>query len=86
MPHRRLHPAARARAQAEGAAEDPGIKDGRADLIAFGRPFLANPDLPERYRKGAKLNEPDVATFESMRTIWPCLVALLSNVFICRLD
>ncbi|HZR69759.1 MAG TPA: alkene reductase [Burkholderiales bacterium] len=39
------------------------VKDGRADLVAFGRPFLANPDLPERYRKGAKLNEPDMATF-----------------------
>jgi len=39
------------------------LKDGRADLVAFGRPFLANPDLPERYRKGAKLNEPDMATF-----------------------
>jgi N-ethylmaleimide reductase len=39
------------------------LKEGRADLVAFGRPFLANPDLPERYRKGAKLNEPDMATF-----------------------
>ncbi len=39
------------------------LKDRRADLIAFGRPFLANPDLPERYRKGAPLNAPDMATF-----------------------
>lgn len=39
------------------------LKDKRADLIAFGRPFLANPDLPERYRKGAALNAPDMATF-----------------------
>jgi N-ethylmaleimide reductase len=39
------------------------LKDGRADLVAFGRPFLANPDLPERYRKGAALNAPDMATF-----------------------
>ncbi|MDX1645881.1 MAG: alkene reductase [Longimicrobiales bacterium] len=31
---------------------------GRADLVAFGRPFLANPDLLERFRKGAELNEP----------------------------
>jgi N-ethylmaleimide reductase len=26
-------------------------------------PFLANPDLPERFRQNAPLNEPDVATF-----------------------
>jgi N-ethylmaleimide reductase len=39
------------------------LKEKRADLIAFGRPFLANPDLPERYRKGAALNAPDMATF-----------------------
>ncbi len=36
---------------------------GRADLVAFGVPFLANPDLPERYRRGAPLNAPDPATF-----------------------
>ena len=34
-----------------------------ADLVAFGVPFLANPDLPERYRRGAALNKPDQATF-----------------------
>lgn len=37
-----------------------------ADLIdaaAFGRAFIANPDLPERFRIGADLNEPDGATF-----------------------
>ncbi|MBE0620980.1 MAG: alkene reductase [Burkholderiales bacterium] len=34
-----------------------------ADLIAFGRPFLANPDLVERMRAGAALNAPDMATF-----------------------
>jgi N-ethylmaleimide reductase len=39
------------------------LKEGRADLIAFGRPFLANPDLPDRYRKGAALNAPDMGTF-----------------------
>ena len=36
---------------------------GRADLIAFGRKFLANPDLPERFRERAPLNEPDPTTF-----------------------
>lgn len=33
------------------------------DLVAFGVPFLANPDLPERLRTGAPLNKPDKATF-----------------------
>ena len=39
------------------------IASGEADLIAFGVSFLANPDLPERFRQNAPLNEPDVATF-----------------------
>jgi N-ethylmaleimide reductase len=34
-----------------------------ADLVAFGRPFIANPDLTRRLREGAVLNEPDRATF-----------------------
>ncbi|HWQ09725.1 MAG TPA: hypothetical protein VN436_11470, partial [Holophaga sp.] len=36
---------------------------GRGDLVAFGRPFLANPDLPARLRMRAPLNEPDASTF-----------------------
>lgn len=36
---------------------------GRGDLIAFGRPFLANPDLPARLAAGAALNTPDPETF-----------------------
>ena len=36
---------------------------GAADLIAFGKPFIANPDLVERLRRGAPLNAPDKATF-----------------------
>lgn len=35
---------------------------GDADLVAFGRPFIANPDLVERLRAGAELNTPDQAT------------------------
>ena len=34
-----------------------------ADLIAFGKPFISNPDLVERLRQGAPLNAPDKATF-----------------------
>ncbi|MFQ6022567.1 MAG: alkene reductase [Acidiferrobacterales bacterium] len=39
------------------------ITNGDADLIAFGRLFLANPDLPERLAKNAPLNIPDPETF-----------------------
>ena len=45
-----------------GTAE-AALVDGRADLIAFGRPFLANPDLVARMRVDAPFNEPDMATF-----------------------
>ena len=34
-----------------------------ADLICFGRPFIANPDLVQRLREGAPLSQPDPATF-----------------------
>lgn len=46
-------------AETAQAALDSGI----ADAIAFGRPFLANPDLVERLRTGAPLNAPNPATF-----------------------
>ena len=39
------------------------LEQGKADLIAFGRKFLANPDLPERFRSGAPLNAEDPTTF-----------------------
>jgi N-ethylmaleimide reductase len=39
------------------------IRSGTADLVAFGTPFLANPDLPKRYQIKAPLNAPDHATF-----------------------
>jgi N-ethylmaleimide reductase len=42
---------------------DAVLREGRADLIAFGRPFIANPDLVQRLRTGARLAEPDRATF-----------------------
>ncbi|MBN8980014.1 MAG: alkene reductase, partial [Rhizobiales bacterium] len=35
----------------------------KADLIAFGKLFISNPDLVERLKLGASLNEPDKATF-----------------------
>ncbi|MDB4941279.1 MAG: NADH:flavin oxidoreductase/NADH oxidase [Labilithrix sp.] len=45
-----------ARAEAELAA-------GKADLVAFGRPFIGNPDLPAKLASGAPLVEPDQTTF-----------------------
>jgi N-ethylmaleimide reductase len=46
-------------AQSSAAA----INAGAADLVSFGMPFLANPDLVERFRVGATLNAPDPSTF-----------------------
>ena len=39
------------------------IESGYADAIAFGRPFISNPDLPKRLELGAALNEADQTTF-----------------------
>jgi N-ethylmaleimide reductase len=39
------------------------LQQGRADLIAFGRKFLANPDLPDRFRRRAPLNADDPSTY-----------------------
>jgi N-ethylmaleimide reductase len=39
------------------------LADGRADLVAFGTGFIANPDLPERLRRDAPWNTPDPTTF-----------------------
>ncbi len=39
------------------------LHDGDADLVSFGVPFLANPDLVDRFRTNAPLNQPDQATF-----------------------
>ncbi|CAE6780057.1 alkene reductase [Xanthomonas arboricola] len=42
---------------------EAAITGGTADLVAFGQKFLANPDLVERFRQGATLNQPDPTTF-----------------------
>lgn len=39
------------------------IEAGEADAVAFGKLFIANPDLPSRFAKGAPLNEPIPDTF-----------------------
>lgn len=47
----------------DGTRAQEALARGDADLIAFGRPFIANPDLVERLRRGAPLAAPDPATF-----------------------
>jgi N-ethylmaleimide reductase len=47
----------------DAAHAEADLAAGRADLIAVGRPLLANPDLVERWKSGAPLNAPDMNTF-----------------------
>jgi N-ethylmaleimide reductase len=44
------------------ALADNALAEGD-DLVAFGRPFISNPDLTRRLREGAEMNEPDRMTF-----------------------
>ncbi|MHB1225804.1 MAG: alkene reductase [Gemmatimonadaceae bacterium] len=44
---------------------DAAIRVGNADLVAFGTPFIANPDLVERFRRGADLHPGDRTTYYS---------------------
>ena len=60
--HRRLRRLPTAK-EAAGERAREALSEGRADAITFGRPFIANPDLPERIRIGADMNEPDQDTF-----------------------
>ena len=45
------------------AGAETALREGRADLAGFGRPFLANPDLVARLQRGLPLNAPDFSTF-----------------------
>lgn len=45
------------------ASAEALLTESRADATVFGSSFLANPDLPKRFRQGAPLNAPDRATF-----------------------
>ncbi len=47
----------------DAARAESVIREGQADLVSFARPFLANPDLPRRFKIGAPLNAPDPSTF-----------------------
>jgi 2,4-dienoyl-CoA reductase-like NADH-dependent reductase (Old Yellow Enzyme family) len=45
------------------AQADAWLASGKADAVAFGIPFIANPDLPARFAEDAALNEAQPATF-----------------------
>lgn len=45
------------------ARGNAAIASGHADAVAYGVPFIANPDLVERFRKDAPLNEADSKSF-----------------------
>jgi len=47
----------------DAGTANAAIEDGLADMVSFGAPFIANPDLPLRFARGANLNEPDTATY-----------------------
>lgn len=46
-----------------GASANEAIAQGKADAVAFGNLYIANPDLPERLQAGWPLNEPDPDTY-----------------------
>ena len=45
------------------ASAEAALREGRCDLVAFGKSFLANPDLVTRLERGLTLNAPDFKTF-----------------------
>ena len=61
----------------DGPRGEEAIRSGHADAIAYGRAFLANPDLPRRLQLGSPLNVPDQRTFYGGDargyTDYPCL-------------
>lgn len=65
-----------------GYTKDMAIKataSGYADLVAFGKPYIANPDLVARFKQNASLNIPDETTFyggdEKGYTDYPFLIS-----------
>ena len=47
----------------DAARAESDLEAGKGELVAFGRPFISNPDLVEKFQTGAELTEPDFATF-----------------------
>uniref|UniRef100_A0A0E0PV22 NADH:flavin oxidoreductase/NADH oxidase N-terminal domain-containing protein n=1 Tax=Oryza rufipogon TaxID=4529 RepID=A0A0E0PV22_ORYRU len=65
------------------------VADGYADLVAYGRLFLANPDLPRRFELDAPLNRYDRSTFYTQDPVaWKPIVDAVHRkgaLFICQL-
>ena len=62
------------------------VEKGDADLVAFGRHFLANPDLPKRIRLGLPLNDYDrKLSALSISTATPIIRSMTSDVKDCCL-
>ena len=72
------------------ATATDAIERGYADLVAFGRAFLANPDLPRRLKEGLPINVPDEETFyngdEHGYTDYPTWEKLQNGVSFDTLD
>jgi len=47
----------------DAARAESDLGTGKCDLVAIGKPFLANPDLVTRWSTGATVNTPDMSTF-----------------------
>ncbi|MBO9375672.1 alkene reductase [Sphingomonas histidinilytica] len=47
----------------DAAGAQAALDSGAADAVSFGKPFIANPDLPQRFSKGLPILRADVATF-----------------------
>lgn len=47
----------------DGERAEQELAENKGDIVAFGRPFLANPDLIDRYVAGAEVNAPNFETF-----------------------
>lgn len=47
----------------DAATAEADLEAGKGELVAFGRPFISNPDLVERLKAGAELETPDQTTF-----------------------
>ncbi|WP_343211039.1 hypothetical protein [Archangium violaceum] len=52
-------------ASSSSSGARPRTPGRRAELVAYGVPFIANPDLPERFRREAPLNTADFSTLYS---------------------
>jgi N-ethylmaleimide reductase len=67
VPTERLRPLFRRTLIVNGSYDrdrgNAAVRERRADLVSFGKLFLANPDLPRRLKEGAALNLPDPSTF-----------------------